>query len=93
MGCDKKYFEELGYNFWSKLNGKIFGFSKQKQDICSRFQARKKKFNFPEPIDLDLTMQDFLEDFADTKIFTRERVKICYFREKSKNTILKLMVI
>ena len=32
-----------------------------------------KKFNFPEPIDLDLTMQDFLEDFADTKYFLPEK--------------------
>ena len=68
--------EDLGYNiFFSKLNGRNFGVPQNRTRIfVVGFRSKKvKKFNFPEPIDLDFTMQDFLEDFADTKYFLPEK--------------------
>lgn len=68
-------FNELGYNIYSKvLNSKDYGIPQHRERIfVVGFHNRNIDFEFPSPIDLECTMQDFLEDFTDSKYFLREK--------------------
>jgi len=71
----KKIFEELGYKiFHSVLNSVNFGIPQNRSRLfVVGFKNNKEKFQFPEPIDLEHTMQDFLEDFAESKYYLKEK--------------------
>tara|TARA_B100001996_G_scaffold364710_1_gene333954 strand:+ start:124 stop:1341 length:1218 start_codon:yes stop_codon:yes gene_type:complete len=71
----RKIFESLGYKiFHSKLNGKDYGVPQNRNRIfVIGFRDKKIKFNFPEKIKLESTMQDYLEDFVDSKYFLPEK--------------------
>jgi DNA (cytosine-5)-methyltransferase 1 len=62
-------FNDLGYQINLKtLNAKDYGIPQHRERIfVVGFRSKTTDFNFPEPIDLQYTMQDFLEDFIDTK--------------------------
>ncbi|MDB5029457.1 DNA (cytosine-5-)-methyltransferase [Mucilaginibacter sp.] len=68
-------FKELGYKTHSKLlNGKDYGMPQHRERIfVVGFLDHKVDFKFPEKIILEHTMQDFLEDYTDTKYYLREK--------------------
>ena len=68
-------FDELGYKYSHKiLNAKNFGMPQHRERIfVVGFLDNSTDFNFPEPIELQHTMQDFLEDYIDSKYYLKEK--------------------
>ena len=64
----KATFDELGYRyFYQVLNAKDYGMPQHRERIfVIGFKDQSVDFTFPEPINLEYTMQDFLEDFIRT---------------------------
>lgn len=71
----KEVFTDLGYKIYSKLlNGKDYGIPQHRERIfVVGFLDHSIDFSFPEKIILEHTMQDFLEDFTETKYYLREK--------------------
>jgi DNA (cytosine-5)-methyltransferase 1 len=71
----KATFDELGYKyFYQVLNAKNYGMPQHRERIfVVGFKDKKAEFNFPEPIELEHKMQDFLEDFTDSKYYLKEK--------------------
>ncbi len=83
----KATFDELGYRyFYQVLNAKDYGMPQHRERIfVIGFKDQSVDFTFPEPINLEYTMQDFLEDFIDSKYYLKEKgVK---FVTSSKNRL------
>lgn len=83
----KATFDELGYRyFYQVLNAKDYGMPQHRERIfVIGFKDQSIDFTFPEPIHLEHTMQDFLEDFIDSKYYLKEKgVK---FVTSSKNRL------
>ena len=83
----KATFDELGYRyFYQVLNAKDYGMPQHRERIfVIGFKDQSVDFTFPEPIHLEHTMQDFLEDFIDSKYYLKEKgVK---FVTSSKNRL------
>lgn len=68
-------FHNLGYKIYSKvLNSKDFGIPQNRERIfVVGFKDNSQEFSFPSPITLEATMQDFLEDYIDSKFYLREK--------------------
>ena len=68
-------FESLGYKIYSKvLNSRDYGVPQTRNRIyVVGFRNKKTKFSFPDPIPLESTMQDYLEDFVDSQFFLKEK--------------------
>ena len=66
-----KCFDELGYTWHHKvLNAKDYGIPQNRQRVfIVGFLKGGQDFKFPEPIKLNRTMQDFLEDNVSGKFF------------------------
>lgn len=64
-------FDSLGYKVYTKtLNSRNYGIPQNRERIfIVGFRNKSTEFSFPEPIDLQHTMQDFLEDFTDSKYY------------------------
>ena len=64
-------FDELGYRiYWDTLNSRDYGIPQNRERVfVVGFRDLKTQFEFPEPIDLELTMQDLLEDATESKYF------------------------
>lgn len=80
-------FDELGYRYFYKvLNSKDYGIAQHRERIfVVGFRDRDIDFNFPKPIKLEHSMQDFLEDYIDSKYYLKEKgVK---FVTNSKNIL------
>lgn len=71
----KATFDELGYKyFYQLLNAKNFGIPQNRERIfVIGFKSKKVNFEFPEAIDLEYKMQDFLEDFTNSKYYLKEK--------------------
>ena len=85
----KSVFHELHYNIHTKvLNSKDFGIPQNRERIfVIGFKEPIYDFDFPNPVTLERTMQDFLEDYTDSKYFLKDKgVK---FVTSSKNKIKK----
>lgn len=83
----KDVFHELGYKIYSKiLNSRDFGIPQNRERIfVIGFHDHGVDFKFPDKVTLEHTMQDFLEDFTDTKYYLKEKgVK---FVTSSKNKL------
>ena len=67
-------FRELGYQVHFRvLNSKDYGIPQHRERIfCIGFQT-PTKFEYPAPIPLEYCMYDFLEDYAYTKYFLKEK--------------------
>ncbi|WP_202390747.1 DNA (cytosine-5-)-methyltransferase [Flavobacterium sp. Sd200] len=71
----KATFDELGYKyFYQVLNAKNYGIPQHRERIfVVGFKDKNTRFTFPETIDLEHKMQDFLEDYTDSKYYLREK--------------------
>lgn len=71
----KATFDELGYKyFYQVLNSKNYGVPQHRERIfVIGFKDKKVNFEFPKPIKLEYKMQDFLEDYIDTKYYLKEK--------------------
>jgi DNA (cytosine-5)-methyltransferase 1 len=71
----KSTFHELGYKFSYKvMNSKDYGIPQNRERIfVVGFRDKKINFEFPEPIPLETRMQDFLEDFTDSKYYLKSK--------------------
>lgn len=71
----KATFDELGYKyFYQVLNSKDYGMPQHRERIfVIGFKDNSINFEFPDPIDLEHTMQDFLEDYTDSKYYLKEK--------------------
>lgn len=71
----KATFDELGYKYYYQvLNPKNYGIPQHRERIfVIGFKEKSETFSFPEPINLEYTMQDFLEDYIDSKYYLKEK--------------------
>ncbi len=71
----KATFDELGYKYFYKvLNAKDYGMPQHRERIfVVGFKDTSISFEFPEAIKLEHTMQDFLEDYVDSKYYLKEK--------------------
>lgn len=71
----KATFDELGYKyFYQVLNSKNYGVPQHRERIfVIGFKDNLIKFEFPKPIKLEYKMQDFLEDYTDSKYYLKEK--------------------
>ena len=71
----KATFDEIGYNYqYQVLNSKDFGIPQHRERIfIVGFKDKNIDFKFPKPIDLKHKMQDFLEDFTESKYYLKEK--------------------
>lgn len=71
----KATFDELGYKyFYQVLNAKNYGIPQHRERIfVVGFKDKNAEFTFPEPVELEYKMQDFLEDFTDSKYYLKEK--------------------
>lgn len=71
----KATFDELGYKYFHNvLNAKDYGVPQHRERIfVIGFKDKNVEFEFPEPIILEYKMQDFLEDYTDSKYYLKEK--------------------
>lgn len=72
----KDVFRSLGYDLYSQvMNSKNYGIPQHRERIfvVGFKKPPKDGFSFPNEIPLEHTMQDFLEDYTDSKYFLREK--------------------
>ncbi len=71
----KATFDELGYKYYYQvLNAKDYGMPQHRERIfVIGFKDKTVDFCFPEPIQLEYKMQDFLEDYTDSKYYLKEK--------------------
>lgn len=71
----KATFNELGYRYFYKvLNAKNYWIPQNRERIfVIWFRDQAIDFEFPEPIELEYRMQDFLEDYTDSKYYLKEK--------------------
>jgi DNA (cytosine-5)-methyltransferase 1 len=71
----KATFDELGYKyFYQVMNAKNYGMPQHRERIfVIGFKDKSINFEFPEPINLEHKMQDFLEDYTDSKYYLKEK--------------------
>ncbi len=83
----KATFDELGYKyFYQLLNAKDYGIPQHRERIfIIGFKDKSVEFSFPSCINLEHTMQDFLEDYIDSKYYLKE--KGIKFVTSSKNRL------
>ena len=68
-------FKKLGYNYnYQVLNAKDYGIPQHRERIfIVGFKDKAIKYQFPKKKELSFTMQDFLEDYTDSKYFLKEK--------------------
>jgi DNA (cytosine-5)-methyltransferase 1 len=68
-------FRELGYSIsFQTMNGKDYGIPQHRERIfVVGFKNKKERFTFPSPVSLEHSMQDFLEDFTDSKYYLKTK--------------------
>tara|TARA_B110000046_G_scaffold96954_1_gene104666 strand:+ start:263 stop:1741 length:1479 start_codon:yes stop_codon:yes gene_type:complete len=71
----KATFDELGYKYFNQvLNSKNYGMAQHRERIfVIGFKNNSVEYDFPKPIDLKFKMQDFLEDYTDSKYYLKEK--------------------
>ena len=71
----KATFDELGYKYYYKiLNSKDYGIPQHRERIfVVGFKDYNVNFTFPTKIPLKYKMQDFLEDYIDSKYYLKEK--------------------
>lgn len=80
-------FHDLGYKIQSQiLNSRDYGIPQNRDRIfCIGFKTKSIDFEFPQKIKLERTMQDFLEDYIDSKYYLKEKGVKFVTSSKNKN--------
>ena len=83
----KSTFDEIGYSYSYKiLNAKDFGVPQHRERIfIVGFRDKKAKFEFPQPQELHLTMQDLLEDHPNSKYWLKSKGVAFVTSTKNRN--------
>ena len=72
----KRILEDMGYKFFANvLNSADYGIPQTRNRtyiVC--FANQNAEFDFPEPVNLDMTLQDLLEQNVDKKYFLSEKI-------------------
>jgi len=78
-------FDKLGYNYYPKiLNAKDYGIPQHRERLfVVGFRDKRKKFDFPDVLDLKIILQDLLEDNPDSKYFLGDKGKKFVSSEKN----------
>jgi DNA (cytosine-5)-methyltransferase 1 len=90
----KNTFEDIGYkSFFKVLNAKDYGIPQHRERIfIVGFKDINRDFEFPLPIKLNLSMQDLLEDFIESKYYLKDKgIKFVTSTKNRQKNILKLM--
>ena len=71
----KATFDELGYKYFTQvLNAKNYGMPQHRERIfVVGFKDNSVDFQFPEVVALEHKMQDFLEDYTESKYYLKEK--------------------
>ncbi len=71
----KRSFKELGYKFYPMiLNAKDYGIPQNRERVfVVGFLDHSVDFRVPKRVECDLKMQDFLEDYIDSKYYLKEK--------------------
>ena len=71
----QKVFQELNYDFSSQvLNSKHFGVPQNRNRVfVVGFRQSNKQFRFPARINLETKMQDYLEDYVESKFYLKDK--------------------
>ncbi len=71
----KATFDELGYKYsYQVMNAKDYGMPQHRERIfVVGFKDKSIEFNFPSAVPLEYRMQDFLEDYTDSKYYLKEK--------------------
>lgn len=68
-----QFLETIGYrNFWKILNAKDYGIPQQRERCFLISVLGDCFFEFPHPVQLNLTLKDILEDFVDEKFYVNQ---------------------
>lgn len=82
-------FNYIGYNtYWKVLNAKDFGIPQHRERVfilCIRKDIDDNKFSFPNPIQSNLKVKDFLEDEVDEKYYISDEKKNIIFFERGRD--------
>ena len=82
-----KTLDEIGYNSYSAvLNAKDYGIPQNRQRIFTISILGDFEFEFPEPIKLNITMRDLLEEKVDESYYLSDKM-LSYMMSTSKNGI------
>ncbi|MCH8487165.1 MAG: DNA (cytosine-5-)-methyltransferase [Candidatus Cyclonatronum sp.] len=83
----KSTFDQIGYRYYYQLlNAKDYGIPQHRERIfIVGFRDKDYNFHFPEPIDLEYSMQDFLEDYTDSKYYLKKKGVKFVTSTKNKN--------
>lgn len=78
---------DLGYtNYYKILNAKDYGIPQNRERIFTVSILGNEKFEFPEPITLQLKLKDMLEDTVDQKYYISEAMKKYIIADNDKWT-------
>lgn len=77
-----QFLESLGYkNYWKDLNAKDYGVPQSRNRCFMVSLLGDYSYEFPEPIELKLKLQDLLEDEVDEKYYISDKI-IAYLDKK-----------
>lgn len=85
------FLEKKGYtNFWEDLNAKDYGVAQNRNRTFMVSILGQAKYTFPEPIELNKVMKDYLEDEVDEKYYvTSQKALDLIERLKAEGVDLK----
>lgn len=78
-----QFLESLGYkNYWKDLNAKDYGVPQSRNRCFMVSLLGDYSYQFPEPIELKLKLQDLLEDEVDERYYISDKM-VKYIQEKN----------
>lgn len=83
----KNVFRNLNYKIYHQvLNSRDYGIPQNRERIfVIGFKDHSIKFTFPQKVELEYTMQDFLEDYTNSKYYLKEKGIKFVTSSKNKN--------
>lgn len=70
----EKIFKDLGYTYYAQvLNARNYGIPQNRERLFVVGFLKPRSFKFPDPLPLDIKVQDLLEDQTDPKYYLRNK--------------------